>query len=58
MAYWKQISLVTMRTQVQSLASLSELRISIAMSSGVGHRCGLDLAFLWLWCRPAAAAPI
>ena len=28
------------------------------MSCGVGHRRGLDLALLWLWCRPAAAAPI
>ena len=28
------------------------------MSCGVGHRCGLDLVLLWLWCRPAAAAPI
>ena len=25
---------------------------------GVGHRRGLDLAGLWLWCRLAAAAPI
>ena len=23
-----------------------------------GHRCCLDLALLWLWCRPAAVAPI
>ena len=30
----------------------------IAMSSGVGHRCGWDPVLLWLWCRPAAAAPI
>ena len=22
------------------------------MSCGVGHRRGLDLALLWLWCRP------
>jgi len=22
----------------------------------VGHRHGSDLALLWLWCRPAAAA--
>ena len=29
-----------------------------AVSSGVGHRCGLDLALLWLWCRAVAAAPI
>ena len=28
------------------------------MSYGVDHRCGLDLALLWLWHRPAAAAPI
>ena len=28
------------------------------MSCGVGHRCGLDPMFLWLWCRPAAVAPI
>ena len=25
---------------------------------GVGPRCGLDLALLWLWHRPAAAALI
>ena len=28
------------------------------MSCGVGRRCGLDLALLWLWGRPAAVAPI
>ena len=28
------------------------------MSCGVGHRCGLDLALLRLWCRPTAIAPI
>ena len=28
------------------------------MSCGVGCRCGSDLALLWLWCRPAVAAPI
>ena len=31
---------------------------SVAMSCGVGHRCGSDLALLWLWHRPAAVAPI
>ena len=25
---------------------------------GVGPRCSLDLAWLWLWCRRAAAALI
>ena len=28
------------------------------MSCGVGHSPGLDPALLWLWRRPAAAAPI
>ena len=28
------------------------------MSCGVGHRLGSDLTLLWLWCSPAATAPI
>ena len=28
------------------------------MSCGAGCRHGLDLALLWLWCRPAAVAQI
>ena len=28
------------------------------MSCGVGHRRGSDLVLLWLWCGPAATAPI
>ena len=28
------------------------------MSCGVACRRGSDLALLWLWCRPAAVAPI
>ena len=28
------------------------------MSCGVGCRRGLDLAWLWLWCRLVAVAPI
>ena len=28
------------------------------MSYGIGCRCVLDPVFLWLWHRPAAAAPI
>jgi len=30
----------------------------VAVSCGVGCRCGSDLALLWLWCRSAATAPI
>ena len=28
------------------------------MNCGVGRRCGSDLAWLWLWRRPVATAPI
>ena len=28
------------------------------MSCGVGRRRGSDPVLLWLWCRPAAVAPI
>ena len=48
-----QTQLVSMRMWVQSLASLS-----IAMSCGIGYRHSSDPALLWLWCRPAAEAPI
>ena len=48
-----------MRLQGPSLASLSGLRIRRGeVSCGVDRRCGLDLVLLWLWCRPAVAAPI
>ena len=30
----------------------------MAASCGIGHSRGLDLAFLWLWYRSAAATPI
>ena len=30
----------------------------VAVSCGVDHRCNSDLALLWLWCRPVAAASI
>ena len=58
MAQQKQIRLGTMRLQVQSLALLSELRIWHYHEYGVGRRCGLDPALLWLWCRPVATTPI
>ena len=31
---------------------------SVAVSCGVGCRCGSYPTLLWLWCRPAAAGPI
>jgi len=56
MVQGKRIQLGTMRLLVRSLALLSGP--CIAMSCGVGHRCSSDLVLLWLWCRPAATAPI
>ena len=47
-----------MRMWVPSLASLSGLGISMAMSSYVVCRWVWDLALPWLWCRLATAAPI
>ena len=32
--------------------------LGVAMSCGVGCRHGSDPTLLWLWCRPAATAPI
>ena len=58
-AQQKEIQLVPMRMQVQSLASLSGwLSSGVALSCGVGHRHGSDLALPWLWCRSAVTAPI
>ena len=47
-----------MSMQVQSLASLSGLRIPLAVSCGVGHRHVWDPMILSLWHRPVAVAPI
>ena len=47
-----------MRTWVQSLASLSGLRIHVAVSYGIGHRRSSDPVLLWLWYKLAAAPPI
>ena len=33
-------------------------RSGVAVNCGVGHRCGLDLVLLCLWCRLVAVTPI
>ena len=58
-AQQKRTQLVSMRMQVQSLASLSGLRIQhCPVSCGVGCRCSLDLVAVCLWHRLAATALI
>ena len=58
LAQRKWIQLGTMRFWVQSLATISGLGSSVAVSCGVGGRRSWDLVLLWLWHRPAAIAPI
>ena len=53
---WTQLG--TMKLRVWSLASLSGLRIWRCCGCSVSRRGSLDLALLWLWCMPAAVAPI
>ena len=50
--------IVSMRVWVQAPASLSRLRICVVASCSVGHRCGSDLALLWLWLAAAAPTPL
>ena len=35
-----------------------DLGSGLVVTCGVGCRCGSDLAWLWLWHRPVATAPI
>ena len=59
MAWWVlRTQLVSMKMWVGSLALVVDQGSGFAASCGAGHRCSLDPAFLWLWCRPAPAAPI
>ena len=58
MAQWKLISVGIMRSRVQSLASLSQLRIWCCRELWCRSQTQLDPDLLWLWHRPATVAPI
>ena len=58
MVQQKRTRLVSMSMRVPSPALLVGRGSGVAVSCGVGHRCGSDPELLWLWCRPAAVAPI
>ena len=48
---------VSEETNLTSIYEDEVFVLGLAVSYGVGRRRGLD-PVLWLWCRPAATAPI
>ena len=56
MVQQKPIRLGTMRLRIGPWPC--SVGSSVALSCGVGRRHGSDMAWLWLWYRPAAAARI
>ena len=47
-----------MRKEADSIPGLAQWVKGSRVAVSCGCRRGLDVALLWLWCRPAAAAPI
>ena len=41
-----------------SIPGLAQWEFRVTVSCGVGHRCSSDPAWLWLWRRLVATAPI
>ena len=58
---WQLKTLTSIHKDVGSIPGLAQWVQGpvVAVTCGVGHRCGSDMALLWLilWCTPAAAGP-
>ena len=62
----KNVGVPIVAQQLKNTTSICEdagstpglIQSGVATSCGIGHRCGSDLALLWLWCSLATAAPI
>ena len=57
-AQWERIRLIPMSSIGLPWPRSVGQGSGVVMSCGIGHRCGPDLALLWLWGRLAAVALI
>ena len=53
-----ETSLTGVHEDAGLIPGLSGLRLWHCVNCGVGRRRGSDLSLLWLWHKPAAAAPM